>query len=212
MTVISIPGTTIIKPDDERIFELATNLYCSIAGLTTALCAFHNGNIDNLDKQYTTIEARTLPFNMRFPFLGPLKHLLDKTPISAIEITINDEAEPKKPYEKHSLGVALDSMIKPIFVDYYEENSSVVKQEHGEDTAQWSDVWRFAWMVRNSISHGGIVHFRDVNKPPVSWRELSFSPDDNQKQIALIGEHLTTVDLFILTMDMENNLIELLGE
>jgi len=62
-------------------------------------------------------------------------------------------------------------------------------------------VWNFGRIVRNAFVHGGKIDFKNKRAKPVSWRNLSYSPADNGRQI--IFQDLTAVEIIILMEDMD---------
>ncbi len=44
-----------------------------------------------------------------------------------------------------------------------------IEQKHGADPSNWPAVWNFARAVRNTVAHGGCVHFHSASASAASW-------------------------------------------
>ncbi len=92
-------------------------------------------------------------------------------------------------------------MIANAFVQYFEANRSLAVQKYTTNTQAWPPIWNFGRVVRNALSHGGMVDFRNPNAAPVSWRSLSYGPAQNGRQ--LLYQDITSVELILLMEEMD---------
>jgi hypothetical protein len=93
------------------------------------------------------------------------------------------------------------SLIASAFVTYFEDHRGAIEGKHGKDPYAWPSCWNFARVVRNALSHGGVVNFLNAAAPPVSWRTLTYSPAQNGRQ--LLYKDVTAVELILLLEDMD---------
>jgi hypothetical protein len=70
------------------------------------------------------------------------------------------------------------------------------------DVRNWSPILNFARVVRNSAAHGK-VKFENPNAQAVSWRNLTYSPQDNGRQ--LIGADMRLGDVLGLSFEVMTN-------
>lgn len=100
---------------------------------------------------------------------------------------------------------ALDALLynfgQALATNFYERNLPQVKARFGHGSQTWPSVWNFGRVVRNAMSHGGRITFRNLHAPAVRWRTLQYSPADNGRQI--LHTDLWPGDLFNLILDMD---------
>ena len=72
---------------------------------------------------------------------------------------------------------------------------------HGSDPQGWPMIWNFARVIRNAFAHEGKITFRNPTAPSVSWRTLSYSPANNDRQI--LYQDVTAVEVILLMQDMD---------
>ena len=64
----------------------------------------------------------------------------------------------------------------------------------------WPSVLQFAAVIRDAMSHGGVIHmFPSV--PPVTHFQLQYSQADNGKKV--VHNDMTCADIFFLMLDMD---------
>ena len=93
------------------------------------------------------------------------------------------------------------SLIASAFVKYFEDHRATIESRHGKDPYKWPSCWNFGRMVRNALSHGGVVTFLNATAAHVSWRTLTYAPADNGRQ--LLYNDMTAVELILLLEDMD---------
>ncbi len=97
----------------------------------------------------------------------------------------------------------MDALFQPFVVNYYERHVADIRTRYGGNTNVWPDAWQMGWMVRNAVSHGGYVHFRDSTRQPVRWGGLEVSPKDQGTKI--LGNIINYGDLILLMIAMEES-------
>ncbi len=95
--------------------------------------------------------------------------------------------------------------ISPIFVDFYERYRPWVESAYGKQS-NWPDVFYFARLVRNAISHGGALHFTHDPKRTALWHHLSYDFGHHGTQIIGPRGAFSPADLVFLMMDASDEL------
>jgi hypothetical protein len=98
-----------------------------------------------------------------------------------------------------------EHLLSPIFVEFYESYRQWVFDQFGP-ADKWPEVWRFARVIRNALSHGGKVSIERKNERPVKWRNTSYSYANNGEQV--IHEAVSVGDLIVLMFDLDDALDE----
>ena len=123
-----------------------------------------------------------------------------ETEVEYLPFTAPDDV-PEHPVQLTGLNRVHERMIEGAFQSYFEKVRPQVEQRFGTTTTQWPDVWNFGRIIRNAMSHGGQINFRNPRAASVNWQNLTYSPADNGKQIMYID--LTPVEVLRLLEDMD---------
>jgi hypothetical protein len=111
------------------------------------------------------------------------------------------------------MGPHMLNMIVPIYCHHFDNcNRALHSLGHG-DTTKWSHTLDFARIVRNAASHGGKLEWRQTKsgKPyrKLGWYGLNYGPSDDGRHI--LGTDLYFPDLFVLLLEMDEELFTLTG-
>jgi len=116
----------------------------------------------------------------------------------------------EQPYESSVEGMSIHitglkrlhaSLIESAFVHYFESFRPEVEAKYGTDVQSWPTEWDFGRVVRNAFAHGGKIDIRNDNAPPVAWKTLTYTSNDNGRQI--IYQDVTPVEIILLMEDMD---------
>ena len=124
-----------------------------------------------------------------------------------VQIRYDEELVTIDPGARLNLSVyerPLYAFAQAMFVNYFERYRLYIEQKHGADPSKWPAVWNFARVVRNTVAHGGCVHFHSASASAASWRGLTYSPSDNGRKV--LFDDLWIGDLIYLMMDMDAQL------
>jgi len=92
-----------------------------------------------------------------------------------------------------------------MFINYFERYRPTIGNTYGaKKPYKWPAEWNFARVVRNAISHNGMINFESQSSKPVSWKGLVYDPKDNGKRI--IFTDLWMADLIYLMLEMDSYL------
>jgi len=103
-----------------------------------------------------------------------------------------------------NLGVLENFMFglgQSLITNFFEEQRDRLESHYGR-VPNWPNVWNFARVVRNAMSHGGCITIRDQSR--VAWKGLSYSSADNGRKI--VNVDIWPGDLFILVKELERAL------
>jgi hypothetical protein len=93
-------------------------------------------------------------------------------------------------------------ILGPIFISFFERYNVWLRETYG-DGVNWHPTLNFARVVRNSAAHGGI-NFRNPGAPSVSWKQFTYGPSDNGRQV--IGPDLSLGEMLALMFECSDEL------
>jgi hypothetical protein len=207
---IPLSGVRVLSEGKTRLFEPMLKLLFIADALAVALLVLHRGKV-NLDaeKDHATATCKQFPIILRYPVLKPTLSILHEEPLTEITFSFTPLDPPALPptagkRKLKGVGRSLLGAVSPVFVDFYEKHRSWMTATFGKHP-DWPPLFRFAWMLRNFISHTeGRVRFNDPNIAPVTWHQLSYSPADNGRQV--IGVDIDIADLVVLMFELSDEL------
>ena len=114
------------------------------------------------------------------------------------------ELEPLPKGETVNLG-SLDTFIiglsQMMLVSYFEDRKDLIKQNF-KVIKNWPEVWQFARIVRNALSHGNKINIHDGYS--ATWNGLTYSEVQNGQTV--INADLFPGDLIVLLRELEDSL------
>ncbi|MER9681370.1 hypothetical protein NKJ23_18820 [Mesorhizobium sp. M0184] len=159
------------------------------------------------DKQAMCIICSSLPLEILFPIIHPMKLTVANTKIDEIILEIKAKGKTPVPGDHiiEEFTQIYNRMIYAVFLQFYEFHRPHIQSVFGTDTKGWPQIFQFAWLIRNGVAHhGGHLNFTNPNYPPVTWHTYSYSPADNGKPI--LGAHFTVSDMFAFLFDLSDEL------
>jgi len=215
---LTIPIVSLVfERDKHRLFEPVNSLASSLAAYSIAITVASEGSQAFSEKNAygfygfpagCNAGLRCVQFDriVRLPVSGPIEaHIAHRHPD---EIRVGILEFERTDYEPPGIIRTLRQMptelMQSAFIPFYENYKSHIKGAFGSDTYNWPDTWNFGRVIRNAMSHRGEIYFKNPNARPVSWRHLSYSPEDTGRLV--IGEELIAGDLFILMVEMDDAL------
>ena len=111
---------------------------------------------------------------------------------------------PEGALEMPDLGLIRKRLIQSVFTDFYETQKCHASQKWRGGLQQWDSIWKFAWLVRNALAHGGKIKWEDHRIPSVSWKTVSYNQQDNGREI--IFKEIGEGDLIILIDELDKAL------
>jgi hypothetical protein len=210
MSIQAIPGVQFI-PQTHRCYEYVLDFVIASAALGCYMNAYRNQPVTSFaptfsggDPQYPTC---VFAGNASGKHLELIPHDI------FTNIFVNDSRNGSIPYLSkpvfhsatgHSTGAVaetLEGFAQAMFTRYYENNLAAIEITFGKRRKnKWPSVLQFAAVVRDAMSHGGVIHmFPSV--PPVTHFHLNYSMADNG--MTLVHNDMTCADIFSLMLDMD---------
>lgn len=103
-------------------------------------------------------------------------------------------------HQSSAMAELIEGLAQAMFTRYWETYSLAIKAKFGGARKDWPMVLQFANVVRDAMSHGGLVKFMG-NVPPVSYFGLNLSIANNETK--LIHNLVTSADIFYLMLDAD---------
>jgi hypothetical protein len=210
-----------------RIIESSRNCFEPILTVMVACNTFLSASqylqsirhSQKLSDTLTSVQIQpSLPITMPAPISGlilkfdpsnlliDLSHNRQPSQIQFSEDAITAEMSfiPEGAVEMPDLSLFRKRLIQAVFTNFYETQKSLANTKWG-GLKQWNATWQFAWVVRNSFAHGGKINWTDTRISSVSWKAVSYHPEDNGREIIFneIGEG----DLIILIDELDRDLL-----
>lgn len=108
------------------------------------------------------------------------------------------------PISLGAIGTMLEAFGQVLASNYFERHRSAIEAKFGDEPAtQWPSVWNFARVVRNAMSHKGIINIKNPNAHAVTWKSLRYSHADNGK--AILHVDLWPGDLIDLLVELDQH-------
>lgn len=188
----------------DRLFSPINDLLIILSAISHATSVMVGGSIHKEQNPSMRVGARQFEYSFVIPLRGPLEHaIVGKIPES-IEIGTTTESAPLIDAKLSTRGLdgVMTHVISPIFITFFERYNDWLNDNYGEAT-NWHPTLNFCRVIRNAAAHGSI-HFRNPRAPSVSWRGLTYGPEQNGRQI--IGTDIRFGDIIGLMFEANNEL------
>ncbi len=195
----------IIITKNSNCYEQINSLIIILAALAISLDYRKSGAAIYKPGEYISLEGMAIKSKIKLPLFGPIEAvMMNKKPnninIEIVELDKVDESG------KHVISVLEETIyyiFLPIFVNFYENNSSHFEKIYAKNYNLWPDSWRMAWVVRNAMAHNGNIYFQNLNTLPINWNYVTITPLDQNKELK---KFLNFTDTLILLFEMEESL------
>ena len=112
---------------------------------------------------------------------------------------------PTGPLQLGAVAALLAGYGQVLATNYFERHRPQIEARFGNDpNSAWPGVWNFARVIRNAMSHKGMIHFDNPKATPVSWKGLEYSPRDNGRPV--LHTDLWPGDLIDMLIEMDTHL------
>ena len=206
---MTYPGYTLrTEKGVHRLHAIMETLTFSLACVQTAVTFRGGGKTDWADGDYMSYECAVFDAEVRLPLGSVIETIIAGIPVNSIELGV---CEKSWNYRKAENGTKIIkntiswhvSILKPFFVEFYENYIEYLRFNLKSDHTKWPTVWQFGRVIRNASAHNKIC-IDDQNFAPVSWHKLTYGPNENGKEI--FGHDLEIGDLIILMCEMSDEL------
>lgn len=193
---------------EHRLFGHITTLLIVNAAIAKAFTITAGIPLDWNVGDYANFQSTQFPqLEVRLPLVGPIEEaIIDRVP-NSLEIAVGPSTDPASPRTIGSHQRLFNSIIAPVFVEFFEGNTLWLSENVNSDKSKWPEILSFARVVRNAISHSGNITIDNANAIPVSWYRLTYGPEQNKRKI--IGMDLTFADLLVLMLEVSEALDQL---
>ena len=191
-----------------RLFEPLNNFLIILSAISYSTSVLVGGTTHKIPKPVLRVTTRWSDFGLAIPLGGPLQFALRNKKPQNIEIgIITSSALLARPLPDAKLQTAgfhavIAAAIEPTFLQFFERYNEWLTATLG-DATNWPPTLNFARVVRNAVAHGKI-NFRSPNSPVVRWKDLSYGPADNGKQI--IGTDMKMGEILALMFECDDAL------
>jgi hypothetical protein len=110
--------------------------------------------------------------------------------------------------EKQRLVLYMRFMLETaasMYLRFYEAHVDWMRANVHSDPQQWSDLLRFARVIRNAAGHYGRISW-DSPSPalkPVTWRNYQYSHADNGREILGLEFHIAPIVMLLFELSDE---------
>jgi hypothetical protein len=103
-----------------------------------------------------------------------------------------------------AVAETIEGFAQAMFTRYWETNLAKIEQTHGmRNAGNWPQLLQFGAVVRDAMSHGGVLHMFPSVKPATHFG-ITYTQSQNGKRI--IHTDLTSADIFLLMLDIDATL------
>jgi hypothetical protein len=189
----------------DRLFAPVNDLLIMLSAIAHAGSLMTDGSTHKEAKPTMRLRTSCLDHDFALPLRGPFEHALEGTMPDRIEIGLQKRngslLENPKVVTK-GLASVMTHITAPYFIIVFDRYIHSIGSQFGE-VRNWPPILNFARVVRNAAAHGK-VKFDNPNAQAVSWRNLTYSPLDNGRQ--LIGGDMQLGDVLGLSFDVSDEL------
>jgi hypothetical protein len=204
------PGPITFSAAGDRLFEYVDQfLILNAATAVGVLWASKQLGPGLSQVDYGQIDSQIFPLSLVVPFGGVLEDAMSERTATSRTLTIESGQKAPTmpdgaPFTQGFNGV-LWHVITPIFVNFYERHLPWMEKNVGKQSA-WPDTFYFARLIKNSISHGGKVHFTRDPKRTATWHHLRYDGGDHGKVMIGATGVFSISDLLFLMFDVSDEL------
>ncbi len=194
---------TIHLNSSHRLLDDFNNISIVLASVAISIQYLQSGSAIYNHGDYAALDGKCGE-SIRIPLHGPVQVAMTNQYPSYIDIVIEGNTGVQNVGQQRIAGLnnAIDGIISPYFVNFYEKHQSDARNHFGTTYDIWPSEWRIGWVLRNAFAHDGKVHYRNLNTPSVIWRGITVSPA-NQGEVVM-RNIADVADLLILLIDMDN--------
>lgn len=194
-------ATPLIVAASEAIFRPVATFMMATVGVAATTEAYTSGTADawGVD-DVALIDAHACDLRLAIRPSHIVREMARNSWPTSIEFKCS-ELPPLDGTSELRLGVFGDYVFglgQAMITTFFEDNRHKIEATYGA-LKHWPGAWRFAKVVRDTLSHGGAVHFRHPFE--VRWKKLSYTEADNGRRI--VNTDIWPGDLIILLREME---------
>jgi hypothetical protein len=197
---------SVMTKSQSRLFKHLNNILILTTSFSISVHWVLYGAVKFEPNGAQTYYAKQFPRRIFLPLHGIFEAAVQGQKLNQIEVIFKEERDPDDPgIVPGTFLELLTNIINPVFVQFFEDHRPWLEENFLP--AQCPPILVFGRVIRNAISHGGRCDIRGKKAQPVNWYHLTYSSDDNGRQI--INEDIIFADLLILMFEMSDCLDQL---
>ncbi len=213
MSIQGIPGIKLL-PASHRCHQFSLDFVLATASVGSFLNAYHNQPVvtfaPTLEQGIPmypncsiagNASGKTINFIPEDVLRNAFVNQDRTTPIAYLESSTFTQITGSS---TSAVAETIEGFAQAMFTRYWETNLSKIEQVHGKRKAgNWPQLLQFAAVVRDAMSHGGVLHMFQSVKPATHFG-ITYTQSQNGKRI--IHTDLTSADIFLLMLDVDATL------
>jgi len=210
MSISSIPGVQFISPS-HRCYQHVLDFVVATSSIGCYMSAYNNTPVTtfaptlvNGKPQYPTASFQGQSSGRNVAFIpddllrSVIAHSKRDEPIAYV---VSPTFQQLAGQATDAIAQTFEGLAQAMLTGYYETNLSEIERVHGKrKQGAWPDVLQFMAIVRDTLSHGGVIHmFPSVR--PATYFGHTYSHTSNGRKI--IHNDLSCADIFFLMLDAD---------
>lgn len=210
MPINNIPDVQFISPT-HRCHQYVLDFVVATSSICSYLNAYHNmavttfaPNLVNGEPQYPSVSFQGQSSGRNVAFVpddllrSVIVHSKRDKPIPYL---VSPTFQQISGQATDAIAETFEGLAQAMLTGYYETNLDEIERVHGKRKhGAWPDVLQFMAIVRDTLSHGGVLHMFSAVKP-VTYFGLTYSHSSNGRKI--IHNDLSCADIFFLMLDAD---------
>lgn len=210
MSISSIPGVQFISPT-HRCHQYVLDFVVATSSIGNYINAYRDElvttfspKVENGVPQYPTISFQGCSSGRNVAFVPD--SLLQSVIVQnkrneSIPYLVTPRFQQISGHATDAIAQTFEGLAQAMFTGYFETNLPNIERAHGKrKNGVWPDVLKFAAVVRDAMSHGGVLHmFPSVT--PITYFGQTYSPSCNGRKV--IHNDLSCADIFFLMLDVD---------
>lgn len=194
-----------INRSHHKCFDSIIDLLVATSGLITQITIMNGYDRKDLIPSKLDFYCLSSKQKVRISSISIVKSVMVEKWPSNIKLSIIDvpgSGQDEQDVIVDSLACLSERLALGTFCSFFETNRNYIEGVGPcKQINDWPEVWRFGWVVRNALGHGGFINIRDQTLRPVSWKGISISYENYGQQ--LMHSILAVGDIILLMLDME---------
>jgi hypothetical protein len=189
-----------------RLYETISTLVIGASAISISACAVAGQSIPKDINDNMALGGIQIALDVKIP-ASAFVFAIALQGRKADEIQLNlIDAQPTPEEANASRGVneVIKNIFAPAFSEFYEQHKEWMRNNLGRDLTNWPPTLYFGRTIRNCIAHDGKIRITDTNAKPATWYNLSYSAEDNGREVFF--KDLSMGDLLILMLEMSDEL------
>lgn len=203
--MLMIPSAFTFRREQSRLFETMRLIVIFIDTFGVAFQSLRGASV-TVEEPVARLVSKAYPLDVLVRVYSAVVYLVNNKEIDTIELWLSEKT-PSPPYTHNvpATSPIFADLIGLAYVKFYEAYLPFIQTKYSSHAKNWPSIFQFAWLLRNAIvHHEGRVNFKNPNFPPITWRGMTYSPQDKGKE--MIGAHFHAADCIIFLIELSAQL------